>query len=71
MKLGTLQGVVGDLEADLTWMVRAYRANPETWRFVANPALGAIAAIFVLATVVIFALPNLVALLGVWRLIAP
>jgi hypothetical protein len=70
MKLGTLQGVIGDLEADLTWMVRAYRANPETWRFVANLALGAIAAIFILATVVILILPNLFALLEEWR-IAP
>jgi hypothetical protein len=58
MKLGSLQGVVGDLEADLTRIVRAYRAHPETWRIVAYLALGAIAAIFVLAIVVIFVLPN-------------
>ena len=41
--------VVGDLEADLTVIVRAYRAH----RIVAYLALGAIAAIFVIAIVVI------------------
>jgi hypothetical protein len=70
MKLGSLQGVVGDLEADLTGIVRAYRAHPETWRIVAYLAQGAIAAIFVLAIVVIFVLPNVVALLWEAR-IAP
>jgi hypothetical protein len=70
MKLGSLQGVDGDLEADLTRIVRAYRAHPENWRIVAYLALGAIAAIFVLAIVVIFVLPNVVALLKEAR-IAP
>jgi hypothetical protein len=63
MKLGSLQGVVGDLEADLTRITRAYRAHPETWRFVAHLALGTIAAIFILAIVVVFVIPNVVALL--------
>jgi hypothetical protein len=70
MKLGSLQGVVGDLEADLTRIVRAYRAHPETWRIVAYLALGAISAIFVLAILVFVVLPTVVALLNEWR-IAP
>jgi hypothetical protein len=70
MKLGSLQGVVGDLEADFTRITRAYRAHPVTWRFVAHLALGTISAIFVLVIVVIVVLPTVVALLNEWR-IAP
>ena len=58
MKLGSLQGVVSDLEADFIRIVRAYRAHPETWRIVAYLAQGAIAAIFFLAIVGTFVIPN-------------
>jgi hypothetical protein len=57
MKLGSLQQVVGDLDADLTRIgraisgyqpVRAYRAHPTTCRIVAYLTLGAIAAVAII-----------------------
>jgi hypothetical protein len=57
MKLGSLQEVGDDLDADLTRIgraiaghhpVRVYRAYPATWRIAAYLTLGAIAAIAII-----------------------